>query len=42
MINIQLVVNVELTPICSNKFRPGKPSEQAQVLCEFLNSIIQR
>jgi len=36
----QIVANVELTPLCSTRFRPGKPSEQAQVLAEFLNGIV--
>lgn len=30
---------MELNPICSSKFRPGKPTEEAQVLVEFLNEI---
>ena len=34
------VINVELTPICGNKFKPGKPSEQAQTLGQFLNDIV--
>ncbi|RUS15041.1 ribosomal protein S5 domain 2-type protein, partial [Endogone sp. FLAS-F59071] len=36
-----LVPNVELSPICSPKFRPGPPSEQAQVASEFLNKIME-
>lgn len=36
------VPNVELSPICSPKFRPGPPSEQAQVASEFLNKIMER
>ncbi|RUP45391.1 exosome complex component RRP43 [Jimgerdemannia flammicorona] len=35
------VPNVELSPICSPKFRSGPPSEQAQVASEFLNKIIK-
>jgi len=36
----QIIVNLELHPLCSNRFRPGKPSEQAQVVAEFLNDLI--
>eukprot|EP01116_Phalansterium_solitarium_P016804 TRINITY_DN3983_c0_g1_i2.p1 TRINITY_DN3983_c0_g1~~TRINITY_DN3983_c0_g1_i2.p1 ORF type:complete len:321 (-),score=23.88 TRINITY_DN3983_c0_g1_i2:12-905(-) len=36
----QIVVNVELLPICSAQFRAGKPAEQAQVLGEFLNDLV--
>jgi len=35
----KIIVNVELTPICSARYKPGKPSEQAQVAGEFLNQI---
>lgn len=35
------VVNVELTPICSPKFRPGRPPEQAQTVGYFLNSLLK-
>eukprot|EP00795_Rhopilema_esculentum_P000490 gene490-10168_t len=31
-----IVSSVELPPLCSAKFRPGPPSEQAQVLTQFL------
>jgi len=37
----QVVVNVELTPICSSKFRPGKPPEEAQKMGSFLNSLLE-
>eukprot|EP01114_Cavostelium_apophysatum_P022504 TRINITY_DN8164_c0_g1_i2.p1 TRINITY_DN8164_c0_g1~~TRINITY_DN8164_c0_g1_i2.p1 ORF type:complete len:252 (-),score=22.22 TRINITY_DN8164_c0_g1_i2:90-845(-) len=36
----QVVVNVELTPICSTRFRPGKPTEEAQVLATFFNDLV--
>lgn len=34
-----LVPNIELSPLCSNKFRPGPPSDEAQVLSEHLNRL---
>jgi len=37
----QIVVNVELLPLCSTRFRPGKRPEQAQILSTFLNSLIK-
>jgi len=37
--NGQIIVNVEMTPLCSSRFKTGKPSEEAQALGEFLNSI---
>eukprot|EP00112_Aurelia_sp_Birch-Aquarium-sp1_P017878 Seg419.4 transcript_id=Seg419.4/GoldUCD/mRNA.D3Y31 product="Exosome complex component RRP43" protein_id=Seg419.4/GoldUCD/D3Y31 len=36
-----IVPNVELPPLCSPKFRPGPPSEQAQVLSQFLLDTVQ-
>ncbi|CAJ0902854.1 707_t:CDS:2, partial [Entrophospora sp. SA101] len=36
-----LVPNVELSPVCSPKFKPGPPSEQAQVLCESLYRLVK-
>lgn len=36
------VVNLELPPLCSAKNRPGKPSEQALVIDEYLNQIAHR
>ncbi|KAJ2964261.1 hypothetical protein NQZ79_g793 [Umbelopsis isabellina] len=35
-----LVPNVELSPICSANFRPGPPSEQAQVNAEIINQVL--
>jgi len=35
----QVVVNIELPPLCSAKNRPGKPSEQALVIDEYLDQI---
>lgn len=32
--------NIELTPLCSAKFRPGAPSEEAQVLASILSDLI--
>ncbi|KAJ1915638.1 hypothetical protein H4219_004208 [Mycoemilia scoparia] len=34
-----LVPNIELSPLCSSKFRPGPPSDQAQVISEYLYRI---
>lgn len=36
---IAVVVNCLLPPLCSERFRPGKPSEQAQAATEMLNNI---
>ncbi|KAM7436235.1 Exosome complex component RRP43 [Porites harrisoni] len=35
-----IVPNVDLPPLCSSRFRPGPPSEQAQVLSQFVADII--
>ncbi|XP_011630913.1 exosome complex component RRP43-like [Pogonomyrmex barbatus] len=35
-----IVPNVELSPLCSSKFRPGPPSEQAQVLSKLIDIIL--
>lgn len=35
-----IVPNVELSPLCSSKFRPGPPSEQAQILSKLIDIII--
>ena len=37
-----VVPNVELPPLCSPKFRPGPPSDQSQVLSQFLNDTIKK
>lgn len=36
------VPNVELSPICSPKFRPGPPSEKAQTASEFLFQLFNK
>ncbi|RHZ89885.1 hypothetical protein Glove_9g92 [Diversispora epigaea] len=36
-----LVPNVELSPMCSPKFKPGPPSEHAQVLSENINRLLK-
>ncbi|XP_074650747.1 exosome complex component RRP43-like [Tubulanus polymorphus] len=36
-----IVPNVELSPMCSPKFKPGPPSEQAQVLSQFVDDIMK-
>ncbi|KAF9084147.1 Exosome complex component RRP43 [Mortierella sp. AD031] len=36
-----LVPNVELSPMCSSKFRPGPPSEQAQAVSEAINRVLK-
>ncbi|KYN03301.1 Exosome complex exonuclease RRP43 [Cyphomyrmex costatus] len=35
-----IIPNVELPPLCSSKFRPGPPSEQAQVLSKSIDIIL--
>lgn len=35
----QLVINVELLPICSPHLRQGKPTDQAQLVGQYLNDI---
>ena len=37
-----IVPNVDLSPICSPRFKPGPPSEQAQVLSENLNKLLKK
>ncbi|KAI8341613.1 exosome complex component RRP43-like protein [Choanephora cucurbitarum] len=34
-----LVPNVELSPLCSPKFKPGPPSEKAQAVSEMINQL---
>lgn len=38
--NGYIVPNLELTPLCSPKFRPGAPSDEAQVSGRILADII--
>ncbi|XP_066582988.1 exosome complex component RRP43-like isoform X2 [Prorops nasuta] len=35
-----LIPNVEFSPLCSPKFRPGPPSEKAQVATTLINNIL--
>ncbi|KAL1459224.1 hypothetical protein WDU94_011231 [Cyamophila willieti] len=34
-------VSVELPPLCSSKFRPGPPSDEAQVATSFMNQLLE-
>ncbi|KAI9146103.1 ribosomal protein S5 domain 2-type protein [Paraphysoderma sedebokerense] len=36
------VPNIELSPLCSSKFRPGPPSDMAQTLSAELNEMITK
>lgn len=36
-----LIPNLELPALCSSKFRPGPPSDQAQVLTQLIADIIE-
>ncbi|KAL3267488.1 hypothetical protein HHI36_011611 [Cryptolaemus montrouzieri] len=36
-----LIPNVELPPLCSPKFRPGPPSDEAQVASQLLANIVK-
>ena len=36
-----VVPNVELPPLCSPNFKPGPPSEQAQVASQFMDDVLQ-
>ncbi|KAI8603543.1 ribosomal protein S5 domain 2-type protein [Dissophora ornata] len=36
-----LVPNVDLSPICSSAFKPGPPSEQAQVVSDAINRVLK-
>lgn len=36
-----LIPNVELPPLCSSRFRPGPPSDQAQVTSRLVADIIE-
>ncbi|EFN85487.1 exosome complex component RRP43 [Harpegnathos saltator] len=36
-----IIPNVELSPLCSPKFRPGPPSEQAQVISKLIDIILK-
>ena len=39
---MHLVPNVDLPPLCSSRFRPGPPGEQAQVLSQFVADVISK
>ncbi|CAK9830963.1 Exosome complex component RRP43 [Anthophora retusa] len=36
-----IVPNIELPPLCSPKFRPGPPSDQAQVITKLVENILR-
>ncbi|XP_030294493.1 exosome complex component RRP43 [Sparus aurata] len=36
-----IVPNVDLPPLCSSRFRPGPPSEQAQAASQFVADVIE-
>ncbi|KAG5844651.1 hypothetical protein ANANG_G00164750 [Anguilla anguilla] len=36
-----IVPNVDLPPLCSSKFRPGPPGEQAQAASQFMADVIE-
>ena len=36
-----IVCNVDLPPLCSPKFKPGPPSDQAQVATKFLDNLVK-
>uniref|UniRef100_A0A3B5PZG1 Ribosomal RNA-processing protein 43 n=1 Tax=Xiphophorus maculatus TaxID=8083 RepID=A0A3B5PZG1_XIPMA len=37
-----IVPNVDLPPLCSSRFRPGPPGEQAQAASQFIADVIER
>ncbi|XP_044308350.1 exosome complex component RRP43 isoform X2 [Varanus komodoensis] len=36
-----IVPNVDLPPLCSSRFRPGPPGEEAQAASQFLADVIE-
>lgn len=36
-----VIPNVELSPLCSPKFRPGPPSDQAQVISKTIENVLR-
>ncbi|XP_076379549.1 exosome complex component RRP43 [Megalopta genalis] len=36
-----IVPNIELSPLCSPKFRPGPPSDQAQIISKTIETILK-
>ncbi|KAI8877705.1 hypothetical protein K501DRAFT_197623 [Backusella circina FSU 941] len=37
-----LVPNVELSPLCSPKFKQGPPGEKAQVVSQFIHQLFTK
>lgn len=37
-----VVPNLDLSPLCSQKYRPGPPPDKAQIISETLASLISR
>ncbi|KAK1146613.1 exosome complex component RRP43-like [Acipenser oxyrinchus oxyrinchus] len=37
-----IVPNVDLPPLCSSRFRPGPPGEQAQAASQFIADVIEK
>lgn len=37
---IPIVPNIDLPALCSSKFKPGPPSDEAQILSERLNDVL--
>lgn len=37
-----IVPNVELSPMCSSKFRPGPPPESAQAISQLIHELFSR
>lgn len=37
-----IVPNIDLPPLCSSKFRPGPPSEEAQIYTGFMDHLISQ
>lgn len=35
-----VITNIELTPLCSSKFRPGPPAEEAQIYSQCLYDVV--
>ncbi|XP_075707850.1 exosome complex component RRP43 [Rhinoderma darwinii] len=36
-----IVPNMDLTPLCSSRFRPGPPGEEAQVASQFIADVLE-
>lgn len=37
-----LVPDVDLPPLCSARFRPGPPGEEAQAVSQFIADVIEK